>query len=152
MTRPNARKPRGGKLPTASQPSPCPPTVADELVLHGDVSTLKDAFVSRPRCLVTCPVPDSIYQKLQKHPGGISAFYEEAVAAFDGDLVALVNAAVAFVEVRRSRAGLDPPRNASGRIMPSTFTKIRKIEDALSDIRGMSRAKVMAGLINLQLG
>jgi hypothetical protein len=96
-------------------------------------------------------VPDSIYQKLQKHPGGISGFYEEAVTSFDGDLVALVNASVTFVEVRRFRAGMDPPRNASGRVQPSTFMKIQKIEASLTEIRGISRAKVVAGLVQLFL-
>lgn len=67
----------------------------------------------------------------------------------DGNLAALVEAAVAFVDARRFRAHTDPPRNASGRVLPATFEKIQKIEDALSGIRGMSRAKVLAGLIQL---
>lgn len=151
MTRSNARKPEGRKLPEASQSSHRLPTVADELVLHGDVSKLKDAFVSHPRRLLTCPVPNSIYLKLQNYPGGIGHFYEEAVASFDGDLEALVVAAVRFVEMRRYSAGMDPPRNASGRVLPATFAKVQQIEDALATIRGMSRAKVLAGIISLHL-
>jgi hypothetical protein len=96
-------------------------------------------------------VPDSVYQKLQNHPGGVSYFIEDAVASFDGDLNALVAAAVVFVDNRRFRASTDPPRNASGRILPTTFAKIQQIQDALSGIRGMSRAKVVAGLIHLHL-
>jgi hypothetical protein len=101
---------------------------------------------------VTCPVPDSIYQRIQNHPGGVSHFIEDAVASFDGDLNALVNAAVAFVDARRFRASTDPPRNASARLLPATFAKIQQIQDALGSIRGMSRAKVVAGLIQLHLG
>lgn len=152
MTRPNTRKPRSGKLSAASPASHCLPNTEGELLLYGDVSNLKDAFVSRPRSLVTCPVPGSIYQKLQKHPGGISEFYEEAISDFDGNLVSLVNAAVAFIDQRRLHAGVDPARNASGRVLPSSFRKILDIENALSNIRGMSRAKVIAGLIQLHLG
>jgi len=101
--------------------------------------------------LVTCPVPDSIYLKLQNHPGGVSHFFEDAVASFDGNLNALVEAAVAFVDARRFQASVDPPRNASGRVLPTTFAKIQQIEEALSGIRGMSRAKVLAGLIAIFL-
>jgi hypothetical protein len=122
-----------------------------ELVLHGDVSGLTNAFVGRPRHLVTCPIPDSIYLKIHKHQGGVSRFFEDAVAAYDGDLSALVEAAVLFVDTRRVHAATDPPKNASGRVLPSTFAKIRQIEAALAGIRGMSRAKVLAGLIQLRL-
>ena len=133
-------------------PAPDQPPSQGELELHGDVSGLTYAFVGHPRLLVTCPVPDSIYLKLQNHPGGISQFYEDAIGCFDGDLNALVEAAVSFVEHRRSQAGSDPPRNASGRVLPGTLQKIQQIQDALASIRGMSRAKVIAGLIQLHLG
>lgn len=149
MPRSNAHKPGSRKPSTASSAKASAPT--KELILHGDIASLTYAFVGRPRRLVTCPVPDSVYQKLQNHPGGVGQFYEEAVAAFDGDLNALVTAAVAFVDARRFRASTDPPRNASGRVLPVTFAKIQRIQDALSSIRGMSRAKVLAGLIQLHL-
>jgi hypothetical protein len=126
-------------------------TPTGELVLRGDLSGLTYAFVGRPRRLVTCPVPDSIYQRIQNHPGGVSHFIEDAVASFDGDLNALVNAAVVFVDIRRFRASTDPPRNASARLLPATFSKVQKIQDALASVRGMSRAKVIAGLIQLLL-
>jgi hypothetical protein len=143
--RPGKKKPQGESLPVAAS------TPTGELVLHGDLAGLTYAFVGRPRRLVTCPVPDSIYLKLQNHPGGVSHFFEDAVASFDGNLAALVEAAVAFVDARRFRAHTDPPRNASGRVLPVTFEMIQKIEEALSGIRGMSRAKVLAGLIQLHL-
>jgi hypothetical protein len=140
--KPGKKKPKGESLPVAV------PSTGD-LVLRGDLTGLTFAFVGRPRRLVTCPVPDSVYQKLQNHPGGVGHFIEDAVASFDGDLNALVNAAVVFVDRRRNRAITDPPRNASGRVLPATFAKIQQIQDALTSIRGMSRAKVVAGLIQL---
>ena len=145
----NAQK--SGKQKSKGGPAPKAPRSSDELKLHGDLAGLTYAFVGRPRRLVTCPVSDSVYQKLQNHPGGVSHFFEDAVASFDGDLTALVEAAVVFVDARRFVASADPPRNASGRILPATFEKIQKIENALEGIRGMSRAKVLAGLIQLHL-
>lgn len=123
----------------------------EELRLHGDITDLTYAFIGHPRRLVTCPIPDSIYMKIQNYPGGTSRFFEDAVASFDGDLNALVEAAVAFVDARRFNASTDPPRNASGRIALTTLQKILKIQDALAGIRGTSRAKVLAGLIQLAL-
>jgi hypothetical protein len=149
MPPPNAQKPGRKKPKGASLPISAPPT--GELVLRGNLADLTYAFVGRPRRLVTCPVPDSIYQKIQNHPGGVSHFIEDAVASFDGDLNALVIAAVAFVDNRRFRASTDPPRNASGRVLPATFAKIQQVQDALASIRGMSRAKVVAGLVQLFL-
>ena len=130
-------------------PQPVAPPVTGELVLHGDLAGLTYAFVGRPRHVITCPVPDSVYLKIQNYPGGVSHFFEDAIASFDGDLTALVKAAVVFVDERRYHASTDPPRNASGRILPATFARIQQIQNALADIRGMSRAKVVAGLIQL---
>jgi hypothetical protein len=144
----NARKSTKSPL---GVPVPKATPVADDLILHGDVSALTYAFINHPRRLVTCPIPDSIYTKIQGHSGGVSRFIEDAVASFDGNLEALVEAAVVFVDARRMNASTDPPRNASGRILPSTLKKIQKIQDALAGIRGMSRAKVLAGLIQLNM-
>jgi hypothetical protein len=149
MPPPNAQNP--GRKKSKGAPLAVPEPTSGELVLRGDLSGLTYAFVGRPRRLVTCPVPDSIYQRIQNHPGGVSHFIEKAVASFDGDLHALVNAAVTFVDNRRFRASTDPPRNASARLLPATFAKIEQIQNALSSIRGMSRAKVIAGLIHLSL-
>lgn len=119
--------------------------------LHGDVKSLEFAFVETRRRLVGTTVPESIYLKMQKHPGSISGFYEDAVAAFDGDLPSLVEAAVQFVKQRKLRASSDSIRNANGRIYFATFERIQEIEKALKSIKGMSRAKVIAGLIQLFL-
>jgi len=117
--------------------------------LHGDVKALEFAFVETRRRLVGTTVPESVFLAMQKHPGSVSGFYEDAVAAFDGDLTALVNAAVQFVKQRKLRAVSDPIRNANGRVYATTFNRIQEIEKALASIRGMSRAKVLAGLIQV---
>lgn len=97
---------------------------AKELVLHGDVEALTLAFVPSQRRLVSVSVPESLYMKLQSYPGGVSQLYEDAVAKFDGDLKALVEAAVQFIDQRRACAAEDPARNASGRVQPQTFETI----------------------------
>lgn len=142
----NTRKhlPAKGKGSAGSKPSG-----AKELVLHGDVEALTLAFVPIQRRLVSVSVPESLYMKLQAYPGGAAQFYEDAVAKFDGDLKTLVEAAVQFIEHRRACAAEDPARNASGRVQPQTFETIRRIELALVKVRGMSRAKVLAGFIQL---
>ena len=88
---------------------------------------------------------------MQKHPGSVSGFYEDAVAAFDGNLPALVEAAVRFVKQRKLNAATDPIRNANGRVFQETFDRIKEIENALSSVRGMSRAKVISGLASIYI-
>ncbi|HNX37584.1 MAG TPA: hypothetical protein PKI15_04425 [Candidatus Cloacimonadota bacterium] len=124
---------------------------SEELVLWGDVSKLTNAFAGQLRRTVSCPVPESVYLKLQQYPGGVSRFIEDAVESFNGDLNALVVAAVDFVNYRKQRAPQDPSRNASGRLLPSSMEKIQMIQAALSSIRGVTRAKIIAGLIQLHL-
>lgn len=145
LPRTNTHHPKAAKTPgRPPQPSK---TGADDLVLYGDVESLRDAFRNAQRRLISASVPDSILVKLQAYPGGVSHFLEDAVASFDGDLRALVEAAVVFVENRRLRAPEDPARNASARVLPSTFDKIKRIHAALAGVRGMSRAKVLVGLL-----
>jgi hypothetical protein len=119
--------------------------------LHGDVKALEFAFTGTRRRLVGTTVPESILHTMQKHPGSISAFFEDSVASFDGDLTALVESAVVFVKNRKMSAASDPICNANGRVYNDTFTRIQEIEMALASVRGMSRAKVIAGLIQLRL-
>ena len=122
-----------------------------ELVLYGDIESLKFVFINSQKKLISTSVSDSVLVKIQAYPGGVSRFVEEAVSNFNGDLRALVEASVKFVDERRGRASEDPARNASVRILPASFIKIQKIQDALATIRGMSRAKILAGLIQLKL-
>jgi hypothetical protein len=117
--------------------------------LHGDIKGLELAFVETRRRLVGTTVPESVFFKMQKHSGSISGFYEDAVNGFDGNLPALVEAAVSFVKQRKLRASSDPIRTANGRVYLTTLERIQEIEKALASVRGMSRAKVLAGLIQL---
>jgi hypothetical protein len=149
MPRANTEKPGSKKIPSAS-PSKLG-TGVDDLVLFGDVESYKYVFVSSQRKLISLSVPDSILVKLQAYPGGVSKFLEDTVASFNGDLRTLVEASIKFVEGRRTRAPSDPARNASVRVLPGTFSKIQQIHSALSSIRGMSRAKVLAGMVQLGL-
>ena len=121
--------------------------------LHGDLQSLKDAFTGRAKKTVTCPMTDTLRLKLDKHTHGISGFIEEAVASFDGDLPALVRAAVIFCDNRSGRMPDDPISNVSARLLPETFAKIEAITAALKavPVRGSSRAKVIAGLIQILL-
>lgn len=161
---PAALAPRNSPVPHKPSPlpradsTPCNPKVPEapskgktEFQLRGDVKALEFAFVGARRRLVGTTVPESVYLLMQKHPGSISGFYEDAVAAYDGDLTALVEAAVHFVKVRKLRATSDPIRNANGRVYAETFARIQELEKALATVRGMSRAKVISGLIALFL-
>jgi hypothetical protein len=130
-------------------PPPKPQT--DDLVLYGDIESLKYVFINSKRRLISTSMPDSILVKLQAYPGGVSKFFEDAITSFNGDLRALVEAAVVFVENRRYQSPEDPARNASVRVLPATFEKVQKIHAALASIRGMSRAKVISGLLQLHL-
>jgi len=149
MPRPNTKK--FNIIEDAQDPTPKDTSGIDDLVLYGDIESLKYVFVNSQRKLISTSVPDSFLVKIQAYPGGMSRFFEDAVTEFNGDLRALVEASVQFVEERRARAPSDPPRNASVRVLPETFTKIQKVHAALGSIRGMSRAKVLAGLIQLLL-
>lgn len=122
-----------------------------ELVLRGDLSNLGNAFVASRRKVIGTSVPESVFKSMRAHPEGISGFYEDAVASFDGDLPALVEAAVAFVTAKKRGLALDPVQNANGRVTEETFRKIQQIEAALSGVRGASRARVLTGLIQLTL-
>lgn len=115
--------------------------------LHGDLRGLENVFVETRRKLVGTTVPESVYLLMQQHPGGISGFFEDAVLAFNGDLPTLVESSVRFVRARKLRASSDPIRNANGRVFPETYARIREVECALSSVKGMSRAKVLSGLI-----
>lgn len=141
-----------------AEPSPCRPVQPKKAgsgkvppKLHGDIKGLELAFVETRRRLVGTTVPESVFFQMQKHPGSISGFYEDAVNGFDGNLPALVEAAVQFVKQRKLRASTDPIRTANGRVYFTTFERIQEIEKALATVKGMSRAKVLAGLLLLYL-
>ena len=144
--------PPPGSPPLGCRPGPHPRGPHPKAFpLHGDISGLEMAFKDIRRTLVGSTVPGSILAQMLEYPGSISGYFEDAVAAFDGDLPALVMAAVRFVRERKLRATTDPIQVANGRVHPETFNRIKEIEQALAPVKGMSRAKVMAGLIQLKL-
>jgi len=124
-------------------PDPPPPPLPDEL------RGLELSFLAPPRFFVSVSVPEHIYRRLQRY--GISKFFEEAVASFDGDLKALVEASLELMKARRERNPTEAICNANGRVLRETRQKIESIKDSLAGIRGVSRAKVLAGLVQLKL-
>jgi len=112
-----------------------------------DLSDLRYLFVSPPKFVVGTTVPDPVYFQLLDYPGGISKFYEDAIGKFDGDLEALMRASAVFCDNRKRSRQTVPIRSANGRISEAAQRKIQSITNSLKHIRGMSVAKVLAGLI-----
>ena len=117
--------------------------------LTGDLTGLELAFLSSRRHLIGTTVPESVHASMQRYPGGIGGFYEDAVTAFDGDLESLVRAALTFIQDRKRQAARDPSRSANGRVSEGTAKKVSAIQQALAGLKGSSRAKILAGLIQL---
>ena len=129
-------------LPSAAAPLP-------DMQLKGDVSALRDIFATPKRHLVGTLMPESLYNRLRTRPGGMSTFYEDAIAAFDGNLPVLLEAAARFIDQRRKRKPQDPLVSVNGRVSEESFRRLTTILDALQAVRGVSRAKVLAGLVQL---
>lgn len=110
---------------------------------------IRYVFVSPPKFVIGTTVPEPVYYNLLDYPGGISKFYEEALARFDGDLDALLRAAAQLVEERKRARHESGIRNVNGRVSKAAIFRLQQIERALADVRGMSRAKVLVGLIGL---
>lgn len=73
------------------------------------------------------------------------------MARFDGDLDALLHASARIAEQRKRARAEAGTRNANGRVSKATTLRLKQIEEALADVRGMSRAKILAGFIGLFL-
>jgi hypothetical protein len=137
--------------------APCLPLGKPEIVITEglpDIPKNKDiryAFVSPPKFTVGTTVPEPIYMELLDYPGAISKFFEDAITAFDGDLDALVSAASEFFAERKLARKDTAIRNAVGRVSQGAKKKLGFIEEALAGIRGISQAKILAGLIRLKL-
>jgi hypothetical protein len=129
---------------------PCNPKSPQSLI-GADGRDLRYIFISPPKFVVGTTVPDPVYFQLLDYPGGISGFYEDAVAKFDDDTEALLRAAVLFSEIRKQARNTTAIRSANGRVSKSSHDRVLAIESALKGIRGMSKAKVLAGLIQLYL-
>lgn len=137
----NALLDRIGK-DSGNQPVEIPP-------LPAELQDFTLSFLAPPKSFISLSVPESIYRQLQRY--GISRFYEEAVQEFDGDLKALLVAALQFIEARKNRKPLDGICNANGRVLKESMKKIEDIKESLAGIRNISRAKVLAGLVQLKL-
>jgi hypothetical protein len=117
--------------------------------LPDDLKDFKFSFLKPPKYFISLSVPESLYRKLQRY--GISRFYEEATAEFEGDLRSLLTASLQFMEARKNRKPMEAICNANGRVVKESLQKIEGIKDSLEGIRNMSRAKVLAGLVQLKL-
>lgn len=141
----HAADPAGERKDSRSTPPEPPPSAAEG-------KDLRYIFVSPPKFLVGTTVPESFYFRLLDYPGGISQFYEDAIRKFDGDLEALLKASAAFNQFRRQSRPTTPIRSANGRVSQETHDRVLAIEHDLKHVRGISRAKVLAGLIQLAFG
>lgn len=117
--------------------------------LPDDLKDFRLSFLKPPKYFVSLSVPESLYFRLRRY--GISKFYEEAVESFDGDLRSLLTASLEFMEARKNRKPLEAVCNLNGRVVKESLEKIESIKDSLEGIRNMSRAKVLAGLVQLKL-
>ena len=129
---------------------PCNPVMPQNLI-GADGSDLRDIFIRPAKFVVGTTVPDPVYFQLLDYPGGISGFYEDAVAKFNLDLETLLIASARFADERKQSRQTIAIRAANGRISKAAHQKIQQIEAALKGIRGISKAKVLSGLIQLYL-
>src|SRR6266702_8244123 len=114
MTRKSTSKP-----PPVASDLRCKPGDADALpVIHGaprhedetpflpdDLKDFKFSFLKPPKFFISLSVPESLYRQLQHH--GISRFFEEATAVFNGDLRSLLTASLQFMEARKNRKPME---------------------------------------------
>lgn len=139
------------------QADPCKPLGKPGVVIKAGLpdvpknTDIRYVFVSPPKFTVGTTVPEPVYMQLLDYPGAISKCFEDAISSFDGDLDALVSAAAEFSAQRKLARKDTAIRNAVGRVSKAAEMKLKMIEDALAGIRGISRAKVLAGLIHLKL-
>ncbi len=141
-------------LPPGLPAAPCNPDQAaqtNQPLIGADGRDLRYIFVSPPKFVVGTTVPDPVYLQLLDYPGGISAFYEDAIAKFDGNTEALLRASAQFCDTRKQSRQSTAIRSANGRVTKSAQEKILSMEASLKGIRGMSKAKILAGLIQLYL-
>jgi len=139
------------------QTSPCKPLDKPGMAIKVGLpeipknTDIRYIFVSPPKFTIGTTVPEPVYMVLLDYPGAISRFFEDAIFGFNGDLDSLVNAAALFFAERKKARKDVPIRNAVGRVSEGANKKIGLIEEALSGVRGISKAKILAGLIQLHL-
>jgi len=134
-------------------PAPTPPVPGAEFGFTNYQSVLEGVVLSRPpKFPVGTTVPERVYREILVSRAGISQFIEDAIAGFDGDLRALVEAA-GQLDAERKAARFDTGvRSISGRVPKASLTRLQGILGALKNIPGMSLAKVLGGLVLLHLG
>ena len=144
--------PRSGIPPVPCQVGDQPLSQGqDSAAPAGDMKDLRYIFVSPPKYVVGTTVAEPLYFQLLDYPGGMSQFFEDAVTSFIGAPKELAQAAAQF-GIERKRARQDTPiRTANGRVSKPVFQRIQELEKALADCRGISRSKVIAGLVQLNL-
>lgn len=141
-------------VPPGLPPAPCAPKQAalpTQNLVGADERDIRYIFVSPPKFVVGTTVPDPVYFRLLDYPGGISGFYEDAIAKFDGDTEALLRAAALFSVERKQSRQTTAIRSANGRVSRGAHEKLKSMEGSLTGIRGISKAKLLAGLIQLYL-
>jgi len=154
---PAATEVSGIHPPTAEpQDSPQPFSIPREwsetpILEPRDLADLRNLFVQPPKFIIGTTVPERIYLALLDSRAGISNYMEEAINAFDGDMKSLVEAAGRISEERKAARQDTGIRSISGRVPKAAFNRLEEIDKALEGIRGMSRAKVLAGLVQLKL-
>jgi hypothetical protein len=149
------------KSPSASDPTACKPSrkPIDPASAEKAPPQLKPFnldlkglnLVRPPKFPVGTTVPERVYLEILGNRSGISQFLEDAITGFDGDMRALVEAANQLSEERRTARFDTGVRAISGRVSRTALTRLQEILAALKDIRGMSVAKILGGLVLLQL-
>ena len=121
-----------------------------------DLEYLRQAFegvslVRPPKFPVGTTVPERVYFEISSHRPGISQFIEEAITTFDGDMRTLLEAAAQISAERKSARFDTGVRSISGRVPKAALSRLQRIVAALKDVPGMSLAKVLGGLVQIQL-
>jgi hypothetical protein len=136
------------RRPAGTPEDPCKPTAPSERSLEA----LQNIFLSPPKFVVGTTASEAAYGVMVGTKGGLSAFWEEAIRTFDGDLEALVRAAAAFEAERKRGRQLHGVRSANGRVSKELHDRVVELEAALKDtVKRWSKAKVMSGLAALLL-
>lgn len=119
----------------------------------GDTERVKGIFAPNPRKPITLLTTTAMRRAICQPPQGASGFMEDAILSFDGNLPALWEAARTFCDARKSHEDQDNLCHTCGRISKEAMDVLNKIQEALvaREVVGVSRAKVLAGLVELKL-
>lgn len=136
---------------STSHASATPEPVAEFGFKPGELESLGLNLIRPPKFPVGTTVPERVYLEILRYRSGISQFIEDAINDFDGDMHALVKAATSLSAERQSARFDTGVRSISGRVPKATLVRLQGILAALKEIRGMSLAKVLGGLVLLHL-